>query len=194
MCVCVFFLFCGFCFGIFFGCFQLFLRSRGCQNSSGRPGRMSSDQVPSKLDHRKPKNEQKTDRNNEYLINEYKVVSVQSISVIDGHCFTRGTPPSMNRLQGTHEHLSLHRGVWHVAWQIVLRQVTLRQGNSILAPQDKCMWGQLHARTIARECPIFRPTWNSIWKTCFFILLAKYNFLFEILTKLFQNDPPIVSK
>ena len=42
-----------------------------------------------------------------------------------------------------------------VAWQIALRQLALRQGNSLLTPQDKCMRGQLHMRTSARECPVY---------------------------------------
>ena len=61
-----FFKFFGFLFFLCFGCLWSFLRSRGCQKSSGRSVRTSSDKFSSKSDHRRPKNEQKTDRINEY--------------------------------------------------------------------------------------------------------------------------------
>ena len=50
----------------FFDRYWSVLKSRGCQNSSGRPVWTSSDLFSSQSDHRRPKNEQNTDQVNEY--------------------------------------------------------------------------------------------------------------------------------
>ena len=47
---------------VIFGGLCSFLRSRGCQNRSGRSVRTSSDQFSSKSDHGRPKYKQKTNR------------------------------------------------------------------------------------------------------------------------------------